>query len=1031
MSVAAGFETGTGGRDAPGLGQVLAGVHGKTKSSGWFGAASASVFPASQPGAESFRSSWQSQLAVLAPRAGTSGLAETGTDEPATGTAAPPSGTNRIDTRTESVPLEKVGNTPVETAVSTTGSALRWMLATGPEGGSVTGAVRLTGSGSEEQTPTSPSANLADRQMASDGDAKKPGNTRPLDSAGEPAADTSMNAGRESVSGRVAPDAVQASLASASPPELPQLTWNNRRSASNEAAKSPESLQLLDSAGASAASIIKSTRREPAFEGAAPEAVPASLVSIPPPELPQVLRGSRQSASNEAAKSPGSLQLLESAGASPAGTSKSARREPASGRAAPEAVPPSLVSVPPRPPAPRSASPAASAVGAEAQPSQSVLPAALPIAVTESQFSTDSRPLQSAEKLTAVKVTGSGPYRIARESALASAPERRSSGSSPAVLSFPESGSNRSGSVAPEANELAGRIVEPAENTAPSGNVPAAPAGPHLAIGGGSTLGGNPDKADAISSVERESSAPFAVSNLASWSSRVQPQTDKSEQAPVQGENQIESQPGGHASVSAAVPVSADQAGGRIDADDAGSSPSPAALPEVGTAVWTSSRPATGPVVTRAPHQAASAPAGKYDNQAPQAEPTGLAADAIALVRDPAAASGVVNVPAVVVAGSAGAASGPRTREAYATHSAGAGSGTTGWTHAGALPAAGSSKTSDVNPDEAGAVSSVEAESSAASEQAVSSGRSPVPAIEPQPAPAQGENQNQAQLGSQTVERVPVAAFGDQAGRGSDADDADASPSSAAPPRVSKPGLAGVGRVSEQVVSRSARGAVMSDPGERGIRPLQGQSGGPAADASTLVRDPAGARGTTSAMGGNALGSPGVAAGSASHNTFTALDAGTPPGTPSWIHAGAQRAEAGFQDQSLGWVGVRADVSGGGVHATLLPGSAEAAQALGGHLAGLNAYLAEEHTPVETLTLALPGGREAGLGAGQNASQDMNQGMNQGAGQNGSPESPANPQPVMPVTATAIPVEIPVLAGRLDAAAGNPGYEGAHISVMA
>jgi hypothetical protein len=61
----------------------------------------------------------------------------------------------------------------------------------------------------------------------------------------------------------------------------------------------------------------------------------------------------------------------------------------------------------------------------------------------------------------------------------------------------------------------------------------------------------------------------------------------------------------------------------------------------------------------------------------------------------------------------------------------------------------------------------------------------------------------------------------------------------------------------------------------------------------------------------------------------------------------------------------------------------------------------------------------------------MNQGMNQGAGQNGSPESPANPQPVMPVTATAIPVEIPVLTGRLDAAAGNPGYEGAHISVMA
>jgi hypothetical protein len=71
------------------------------------------------------------------------------------------------------------------------------------------------------------------------------------------------------------------------------------------------------------------------------------------------------------------------------------------------------------------------------------------------------------------------------------------------------------------------------------------------------------------------------------------------------------------------------------------------------------------------------------------------------------------------------------------------------------------------------------------------------------------------------------------------------------------------------------------------------------------------------------------------------------------------------------------------------------------------------------------------LGAGQNANQNMNQGTNQGTGQNGSSDSPANPQPFMPTTATTIPGEIPVLTGRLDAAAGNPGYEGTRISVMA
>ncbi len=67
---------------------------------------------------------------------------------------------------------------------------------------------------------------------------------------------------------------------------------------------------------------------------------------------------------------------------------------------------------------------------------------------------------------------------------------------------------------------------------------------------------------------------------------------------------------------------------------------------------------------------------------------------------------------------------------------------------------------------------------------------------------------------------------------------------------------------------------------------------------------------------------------------------------------------------------MRADVSGGGVHATLLPSSPEAAQVLGGHMAGLDAYLAAEHTSVRSLSLTTPEGREPGLASGQDLGQE-------------------------------------------------------------
>ncbi len=112
---------------------------------------------------------------------------------------------------------------------------------------------------------------------------------------------------------------------------------------------------------------------------------------------------------------------------------------------------------------------------------------------------------------------------------------------------------------------------------------------------------------------------------------------------------------------------------------------------------------------------------------------------------------------------------------------------------------------------------------------------------------------------------------------------------------------------------------------------------------------------------------------------FAALDFGTEGDTPSWIRSTGQHAEAGFQDPSFGWIGVRADLSGGSIHAALLPGSAEAAQALSGHLPGLSNYLAQEHSRVSTLTLDTAGGWGDGL-AGSNTGQQPQQGTGEGQG---------------------------------------------------
>ncbi len=169
----------------------------------------------------------------------------------------------------------------------------------------------------------------------------------------------------------------------------------------------------------------------------------------------------------------------------------------------------------------------------------------------------------------------------------------------------------------------------------------------------------------------------------------------------------------------------------------------------------------------------------------------------------------------------------------------------------------------------------------------------------------------------------------------------------------------------------------------------------------------------------------GGAAAAAPKETFTELDAGTAVGAPRWTHAADRQVEAGFEDPALGWVGVKADLNGGSVHAVLMPGSAEAAQVLGAHMAGLSAHLSEQHAPVSTLTLADSGVSSGGTG------QNTQQGAEQDAGSGGSAHAQWSPR-----TGTAAGLDSPqersaVHGGAMEAMLSAEGSRGRNVSVMA
>lgn len=200
-------------------------------------------------------------------------------------------------------------------------------------------------------------------------------------------------------------------------------------------------------------------------------------------------------------------------------------------------------------------------------------------------------------------------------------------------------------------------------------------------------------------------------------------------------------------------------------------------------------------------------------------------------------------------------------------------------------------------------------------------------------------------------------------------------------------------------------------------------------DASHLARAESAVQTAFPAAGSN-VGSPTQ---SSQGTIFAALDSAAPSGAAQWTHAGPLRAEAGYQDPALGWVGVRAESAHGQVHATVLPGSSDAEQVLGGQMAGLHAYLSGAHTSVQSVTLAAPENREAAFSDASN--HDSGQSMNQNSGQNPNQNSPI-PQPFTPLPDhgdTAVPASSGALvspANSVQLVAPAEG-SGAHISVMA
>jgi hypothetical protein len=112
-------------------------------------------------------------------------------------------------------------------------------------------------------------------------------------------------------------------------------------------------------------------------------------------------------------------------------------------------------------------------------------------------------------------------------------------------------------------------------------------------------------------------------------------------------------------------------------------------------------------------------------------------------------------------------------------------------------------------------------------------------------------------------------------------------------------------------------------------------------------------------------------------NTIEALDGSLSIAEPRWIQTGGRRAEAGYQDPSLGWVSVRAEMGSGGVHASVIPSSNDAAQVLNAHLSGLEAHLANSHLSMHPVTISLSQESQVSSGPGDGNQREYGGNTNQ------------------------------------------------------
>jgi hypothetical protein len=206
---------------------------------------------------------------------------------------------------------------------------------------------------------------------------------------------------------------------------------------------------------------------------------------------------------------------------------------------------------------------------------------------------------------------------------------------------------------------------------------------------------------------------------------------------------------------------------------------------------------------------------------------------------------------------------------------------------------------------------------------------------------------------------------------GDSADDSDLAPPISAPVEPDPEQAGAAQAIESRTGSRALRGSWADEPAA--AAPQATATGATAHANQVQIRDQA-----SISTNGPAANSIGSTAPSAPRDPFSALD--SPAGAaPAWVHAGAQRAEAGFDDPALGWVGVRAGLGEGGVHAAVVPASPDAAASLGTHLAGLSAYLAQHHTEVSTVALATPESRALGSGLGPGAQHAPGHGTGDGA----------------------------------------------------